>query len=86
MKKILRFKDFEILDSIRGIAALVVVVAHCRGTLWIGGGEFAKMFPRDTWSFWDYLVFGFSMFTRLSVEFVIVFFILSGFSIERPKP
>lgn len=83
MKKILRFKDFEILDSIRGIAALVVVVAHCRGTLWIGGGEFAKMFPRDTWSFWDYLVFGFSMFTRLSVEFVIVFFILSGFSIAH---
>ncbi|MEP7373398.1 MAG: acyltransferase [Chitinophagaceae bacterium] len=83
MKKILRFKDFEILDSIRGIAALVVVIAHCRGTLWIGGGEFAKMFPRNTWSFGDYLVFGISMFTRLSVEFVIVFFILSGFSIAH---
>jgi peptidoglycan/LPS O-acetylase OafA/YrhL len=83
MKKILRFKDFEILDSIRGIAALVVVIAHCRGTLWIGGGEFAKMFPRDTWSFGDYVVFGISMLTRLSVEFVIVFFILSGFSIAH---
>lgn len=83
MKKILRFKDFEILDSIRGIAALVVTIAHCRGILWIGGGEFSKMFPRDTWSFWDYLIFGISMLTRLSVEFVIVFFILSGFSIAH---
>ena len=83
MKKVLKFKDFEILDSIRGIAALFVTIAHCRGTLWIGGGEFVKMFPRDTWNFWDYIVFGFSMLTRLSVEFVIVFFVLSGFSIAH---
>ncbi len=83
MKKVLRFKDFEILDSIRGIAALFVTIAHCRGTLWIGGGEFTKMFPRDTWNIWEYLMFGFSMLTRLSVEFVIVFFVLSGFSIAH---
>ncbi len=83
MKKVLRFKDFEILDSIRGIAALFVTIAHCRGTLWIGGSEFIKMFPRDTWSIWDYVIFGFSMLTRLSVEFVIVFFVLSGFSIAH---
>jgi len=83
MKKVLRFKDFEILDSIRGIAALFVTIAHCRGTLWIGGSEFVKMFPRDTWSIWDYAMFGFSMLTRLSVEFVIVFFVLSGFSIAH---
>lgn len=83
MKKVLRSKDFEILDSIRGIAALFVTIAHCRGSLWIGGSEFLKMFPRDTWNFWDYLVFGTSMLTRLSVEFVIVFFVLSGFSIAH---
>ena len=83
MKKILGFKDFEILDSIRGIAALFVTIAHCRGTLWMGGGEFIKMFPRDTWSVWDYFIFGTSMLTRLSVEFVIVFFVLSGFSIAH---
>jgi peptidoglycan/LPS O-acetylase OafA/YrhL len=83
MKKVLQFKDFEILDSIRGIAALFVTIAHCRGTLWMGGGAFAKMFPRDTWNVGDYLIFGFSMLTRLSVEFVIVFFVLSGFSIAH---
>jgi peptidoglycan/LPS O-acetylase OafA/YrhL len=83
MKKVLQSKDFEILDSIRGIAALFVTIAHCRGTLWMGGGEFLKMFPRETWSVWDYFIFGFSMLTRLSVEFVIVFFVLSGFSIAH---
>ncbi len=73
--------SFDILDSIRGIAALYVAAAHCRGTLWIGGSEFTKMFPRNTWNIWDYFMFGSSMLTRLAVEFVIVFFVLSGFSI-----
>lgn len=81
MIKTLQKKDFDILDSIRGIAALYVATAHCRGTLWIGGGEFTKMFPRSTWNLWDYFMFGSSMLTRLAVEFVIVFFVLSGFSI-----
>ncbi len=74
---------FDILDSIRGIASLYVAIAHCRGTLWVGGNEFLRMFPRDTWGVWDYLVFGSSMLTRLAVEFVIVFFVLSGFSIAH---
>src|ERR1700741_694449 len=74
---------FDILDSIRGIASLYVAIAHCRGTLWIGGNEFLKMFPRDTWGAWDYFMFGSSMLTRLAVEFVIIFFVLSGFSIAH---
>jgi peptidoglycan/LPS O-acetylase OafA/YrhL len=74
---------FDILDSIRGIASLYVAIAHCRGILWIGGSEFLKKFPRDTWDIGDYLMFGTSMLTRLAVEFVIVFFVLSGFSIAH---
>ena len=74
---------FDILDSIRGIASLYVAIGHCRGILWVGGNEFSKMFPRDTWSIGDYLMFGTSMLTRLAVEFVIVFFVLSGFSIAH---
>ena len=74
---------FEILDSIRGIASLYVAIAHCRGVLWVGGNEFLKMFPRETWNAWDYITFGTSMLTRLAVEFVIVFFVLSGFSIAH---
>lgn len=75
--------SFDILDSIRGIASLYVAIAHCRGTLWIGGSEFLKKFPRSTWDVGDYLMFGTSMLTRLAVEFVIVFFVLSGFSIAH---
>jgi peptidoglycan/LPS O-acetylase OafA/YrhL len=75
--------SFDILDSIRGIAALYVAISHCRGVLWIGGSEFLKKFPRDTWDMGDYLMFGTSMLTRLAVEFVIVFFVLSGFSIAH---
>src|SRR5688572_10975404 len=74
---------FDILDSIRGIASLYVVIAHCRGVLWIGGSEFLEMFPRNTWDWWDYAMFGSSLLTRLAVEFVIVFFVLSGFSIAH---
>lgn len=74
---------FDILDSIRGIAALYVAIAHCRGVLWMGGSEFLKRFPRSTWDVGDYLMFGTSMLTRLAVEFVIVFFVLSGFSIAH---
>jgi len=74
---------FDILDSIRGIASLYVAIAHCRGTLWIGGSEYMKMFPRDSWDAGDYAMVGSSMLTRLAVEFVIVFFVLSGFSITH---
>ena len=74
---------FDILDSIRGIASLYVAIAHCRGVLWVGGSEFLNMFPRNTWDTWDYIMFGSSMLTRLAVEFVIVFFVLSGFSIAH---
>lgn len=83
MKQQLKKNDFDILDSIRGIAALYVVIAHCRGTLWIGGSQFTAMFPRNKWDAGDYFMFGSSMLTRLAVEFVIVFFVLSGFSISH---
>lgn len=82
-KKSLTGKDFSILDSIRGIASLYVAIAHCRGSLWVGGNEFKKMFPVESWGISDYLMFGGSMLTRLAVEFVIVFFLLSGFSIAH---
>jgi peptidoglycan/LPS O-acetylase OafA/YrhL len=74
---------FEILDSIRGIAALYVAIAHCRGVLWVGGDAFMHMFSREHWGVWEYVTFGTSMLTRLAVEFVIVFFVLSGFSIAH---
>lgn len=83
VEKKLGNKDFAILDSIRGIASLYVAIAHCRGTLWMGGAAFTEMFPREGWSVWEYIIFGSSLLTRLAVEFVIVFFLLSGFSIAH---
>jgi peptidoglycan/LPS O-acetylase OafA/YrhL len=74
---------FEILDSIRGIAALYVTIAHCRGVLWVGGEKFTQLYARQDWGTWDYFMVGSSMLTRLAVEFVIVFFVLSGFSIAH---
>src|SRR5690606_38767614 len=71
------------LDSIRGIAALYVTIAHCRGSLWMGGNEFMRQTPMEAWSVIDYMTFGTSLLTRLAVEFVIVFFLLSGFSIAH---
>lgn len=83
MKLQLKKNDFEILDSIRGMAALYVTIAHCRGTLWMGSSEYSRMFERVSWGVSDYLIVGSSMLTRLAVEFVIVFFVLSGFSITH---
>ncbi len=73
--------DFDILDSLRGLAALYVMIAHCRGILWMGGKVFLEKNPMANWSFYDYFVFSSSLLTRLAVEFVILFFVLSGFSI-----
>ncbi|MEO9647383.1 MAG: acyltransferase [Ekhidna sp.] len=65
----------------RGIASAYVMIAHCRGILWIGGSKFLEENPVESWSLTDYLIFSTSLSTRLAVEFVILFFVLSGFSI-----
>lgn len=73
--------DFDILEAIRGIAALYVCIAHCRGVLWIGGTHYLSIHPIASWGILDYFIMGANMLTRLSTEFVIIFFVLSGFSI-----
>jgi peptidoglycan/LPS O-acetylase OafA/YrhL len=81
--------DFSILDSLRGVAALYVVIKHCRGLLFAGLNDFIQLHPRVSWSFYDYATLLPLMATRLGREFVIFFFVLSGFSIAhslRNKP
>lgn len=73
--------DFGILDGLRGIAATYVVIHHCRGNLLIGGSEYAAVVPVAQWSIWDKLYFSGLQLTSLGREFVIFFFVLSGFSI-----
>lgn len=75
--------NFDILESLRGLAALYVCIGHSRGNLWIGGEQYLKLHPKETLGISDYLVLGLNMLTRLSTEFVIVFFVLSGFSIAH---
>ena len=75
--------NFDILESLRGLASLYVVIGHCRAILWIGGEHYLRLHPRDTLGLSDYAVLGMNMLTRLTSEFVIVFFVLSGFSIAH---
>jgi peptidoglycan/LPS O-acetylase OafA/YrhL len=73
--------NFDILESLRGLAALYVCIGHSRAILWIGGDRYLQLHPRETLDIFDYFILGLNMLTRLSTEFVIIFFVLSGFSI-----
>lgn len=73
--------DFKVLDGLRGIAATYVVISHCRGHLLMGGVEYSKIIPVNEWSIWTKFYFFILQFTPLGAEFVIFFFVLSGFSI-----
>src|SRR4051812_25747669 len=75
--------NFDILESLRGLAALYVCIGHSRANLWIGGEKYLQLHPRGTLGITDYLILALNMLTRLSTEFVIVFFVLSGFSIAH---
>ncbi len=75
--------NFSILDALRGIAALYVCVAHARGLLWMGMSQYIKIYPYNYWQFNDYVIAAFMSLTKLSGEFVIFFFVLSGFSIAH---
>ncbi len=75
--------NFSILDALRGFAALYVCIAHARGLLWMGMGQYLKLHPYNTWKIYDYVVASLMSLTKLSGEFVIFFFVLSGFSIAH---
>ena len=75
--------NFVILDALRGLAALYVCIAHARGLMWIGMNEYLVQHPFSTWHFKDYLLAAMMASTKLSGEFVIFFFVLSGFSIAH---
>ncbi|MES2430037.1 MAG: acyltransferase [Bacteroidota bacterium] len=75
--------NFAILDSLRGLASLYVVIAHCRGNLWIGGEKYLQQHPFSTWNIENWLVMLSMSLTKLSGEAVIFFFVLSGFSIAH---
>lgn len=71
--------DFEKLDAIRGIAAFYVCVNHSRGNFFEGVNLFLKNNPNL--SIVDKAFLALTQFTILGHEAVILFFVLSGFSI-----
>lgn len=73
--------DFKILDGLRGIAALYVLFNHARGNLFIGGAKYAQIKDISLWSLKEKIYFSALRLTSLGKEFVILFFVLSGFSI-----
>jgi peptidoglycan/LPS O-acetylase OafA/YrhL len=75
--------NFSILDALRGFAALYVCIAHSRGVMWIGFKEYLKTNPYINWGVYDYFLASIMSLTKLSGEFVIFFFVLSGFSIAH---
>ncbi len=75
--------NLKYLHIIRGIAAFYVALGHAKVIFWIGGEEYVKKFNRESWGITDYLVFATDMFSSSAQEFVIVFFVLSGFFINH---
>ncbi|HWY36808.1 MAG TPA: hypothetical protein VNX68_19335, partial [Nitrosopumilaceae archaeon] len=47
------------LHSIRGIAALIIVIFHAKFVLWCGGNEYIKI--NELNSFFDYVIFSLDM-------------------------
>ena len=75
--------NFVILDALRGLAALYVCIAHARGLMWVGMKEYLVDHPFSSWQLSDYFLSAIMASTKLSAEFVIFFFVLSGFSIAH---
>jgi len=76
-------RAFASLEQLRGILALYVMIAHSRAILWMGLREATRSGTRDAYSGFERFMAAFSMLTRFGNEAVIVFFVLSGFSIAH---
>lgn len=70
----------ERLDFLRGIAALYVLVNHCRGAFYIGG---SRIFDDPHSTLFEKAASVALQVTSLGVEFVVLFFVLSGFAMAH---
>jgi peptidoglycan/LPS O-acetylase OafA/YrhL len=74
-------KGLLFLDGLRGIAALVVLVGHCRWLLWEGFSDGYLKHPGDYGFLGRLSVYFFSVF-KYGHQAVLFFFVLSGFVIH----
>ena len=76
--------DWHIINGLRGLAALYVVFNHSRGQLFTDAVTYAEhVNPKSSWQWWEWLNMLLMQHTNLGAEFVILFFVLSGFSIAH---
>lgn len=76
--------NFRIIDWMRGLAALYVLAQHARGYLFADNVRYEKYIaPKINWNWRQWLNTLIVQHTNLGKEFVIVFFVLSGFCIMR---
>ncbi len=76
--------NWQIINALRGIAALYVVLNHSRGMLFTDTADYvAHVNPQSNWSWWEWTHVLVMQHVNLSTESVILFFILSGFSIAH---
>jgi peptidoglycan/LPS O-acetylase OafA/YrhL len=67
------------LQILRGLSAFMVALGHSKVIFWVGGQEYIQKYPVKDWGFLEYFYFGLDMLSSSAQEFVIVFFVLSGF-------
>jgi peptidoglycan/LPS O-acetylase OafA/YrhL len=76
--------DFKIIDWMRGLAALYVVINHSCGNLFSDSDHYSKYTTiKANWSLWEWANIIMIQHSNLGTEFVILFFVLSGFSIAH---
>lgn len=76
--------DWRILSWLRGLAAFYVVINHSRGALFSDSMMYAQhVNPKENWHWWEWVQMTIMNHTSLGSEFVILFFLLSGFSIAH---
>lgn len=76
--------DWRILNWLRGLAALYVTIHHVTGQLFSDATIYSSTVnPKSNWSWWEWLNILIFQHATLGQEFVILFFLLSGFSIAH---
>lgn len=76
--------NWRIINALRGIAALGVVFNHARGWLFSTDALYAMhVHAKAGWRWWEWGMIESLQMTSLGAEFVIMFFLLSGFSIAH---